>query len=97
MHELCSIGRVTIMSLRKFDSPDCEMQPFCSSKKARVCYVKAYLQATTVDDMPLLRVANRPGPASGLKATSSGSLAVALPDGRRRYKRLGLILMLLLL
>ena len=45
------------------------------------------LQGTTVDDVPLLRVANRPSPASGLKATSSGSLAVALPDGRRRYKR----------
>ena len=45
------------------------------------------LQGTTVDDVPLLRVANRPSPASGLKAASSGSLAVALPDGRRRYKR----------
>ncbi|CAK0783744.1 hypothetical protein CVIRNUC_006943 [Coccomyxa viridis] len=41
-------------------------------------------EGTTVDDVPLLRVANRPSPASGLKAASSGSLAVALPDGRRR-------------
>ena len=53
-----------------------------------MCHLSAFVQGTTVDDVPLLRVANRPNAASGLKATSSGSLAVALPDGRRRYDRL---------
>ena len=51
-------------------------------------HVSVFLQGAAVDDVPLLRVAHRPSPASGLKATSSGSLAVALPDGRQRYERL---------
>ncbi|CAL5222718.1 g5121 [Coccomyxa viridis] len=41
-------------------------------------------EAAAVDDVPLLRAAARPGAAAGLKATSSGSLAVACPQMPRR-------------
>ncbi len=42
-------------------------------------------QAPEVDDVPLLRASARSGTATGLKATGSGSLAVAMPEERRRW------------
>ena len=43
------------------------------------------MQASEVDDVPLLRAGARPGTANGLKTAGSGSLSVACPEERRRW------------